>query len=82
MARRCFGTKWSGEVPGHGVPEMVTPASRTTAILLVFLNLLASDKFKIIVTLRQAQKFGDIGPYTNFDLLLNRLLTAGFRNFS
>ena len=24
---------------GHGVPEMVTPASRTTAVLLGFLNL-------------------------------------------
>ena len=24
---------------GHGVPEMVTPASRTTAVLLVCLNL-------------------------------------------
>ena len=40
------------------------------------------DKFKIIITLRQAQKFGDTGPYKNFDFLINRLLTAGFRNFS
>ena len=67
---------------GHGVPEMVTPAMRTTAVLLGFLNLtnmfsfamtcsLASDsdKFKIIITLRRAQKFGDTGPYKNFDFL-------------
>ena len=26
-----------------------------------------SDKFKIIITLRRAQKFGDTGPYKNFD---------------
>ena len=25
------------------------------------------DKFKIIITLRRAQKFGDTGPYKNFD---------------
>ena len=37
---------------------MVTPAVRTTSILLVFLNL-TNDKFKIIITLRRAQKFGD-----------------------
>ena len=106
VARRCFGTKWYGDVPGarstrdgdtgnednssfvgiaqawatwpegasapngtvmcrgHGVPEMVTPAMKTTAVLFGFLNLtnamfsfamtsgLASDsdKFKIIIT--------------------------------
>ena len=76
---------------------MVTPASRTTAVLLDFLKLdkyamfsfamssgLASDsdKFKIIITLRRAQKFGDTGPYKNFNFLFNRLLTAGFHNFS
>ena len=36
-----------------------------------------SDKFKIIITLRRAQKFGDslrTGPYKNFDFLFNRLL--------
>ena len=26
-----------------------------------------SDKFKIIITLRRAQKFWDTGPYKNFD---------------
>ena len=62
---------------------MVTPASRTTTVLLVFcwffkLDKYAmfsfamtsglasvSDKFKIIITLRRAQKFGDTGPCKN-----------------
>ena len=71
---------------GHGVPEMVTPAMRTTAVLLGFLKLdkyamfsfamtsgLASDsdKFKITTTLRRAQKFGDTRPYKNFNFLSN-----------
>ena len=30
-----------------------------------------SDKFKIIITLRRAQKFGDSGPYKNLDFLYN-----------
>ena len=42
-----------------------------------------SDKFKIIITLCRAQKFGDTGPYKNFDFLFNRLpaeifFTGGF----
>ena len=41
-----------------------------------------SDKFKIIITLRRAQKFGDTGPYKNFDFLFNPLLHDFFRNFS
>ena len=40
------------------------------------------DKFKIIITLRRAQKFGDTGPYKNFDFLFNPLLHDFFRNFS
>ena len=38
VVRRCFGTKWYGEVPDEvpGIPEMLTPAMRTTAVLLVF----------------------------------------------
>ena len=80
---------------GHGVPEMVTPAMRTTAVLLGFLNLtnimfsfamtsgLASDsdKFKIIITLRRAQKFGDTGPYKNFIFLNNPLTDKFFWKF-
>ena len=41
-----------------------------------------SDKFKIIITLRRAQKFGDTGPYKNFDFLFNPYLPELFRNFS
>ena len=37
-----------------------------------------SDKFKIIITLRRAQKFGDSGPYKNFDFLYNPLMTKVF----
>ena len=74
---------------------MVTPAMRTTAVstavLLGFLNLTIamtsglasdSDKFKIIITLPRAQKFGDSGPYKNFDFLYNPLMTKVFCNFS
>ena len=81
---------------GHGVPEMVTPAMRTTAVLLGFLNLTKnamfsfamtsglasdSDKFKIIITLRRAQKFGDTGPYKNFIFLNNPLTDKFFWKF-
>ena len=41
-----------------------------------------SDKFKIIITLRRGQKFGDTGPYKNFDFLFNPLLHDFVRNFS
>ena len=37
---------------------------------------------KIIITLRRAQKFGDSGPYKNFDFLYNPLMTKVFYNFS
>ena len=79
----------------HGVPEMVTPAIRTRAVWLVFSNLtnmfsfamtsdLASDsdKLKIIIMLRRAQKFGDSGPYEKFDFLYNPLMTKVSCNFS
>ena len=65
VARKCFGTKWYGEVPG----------ARSTRdgqqFCSGFLNLINFDKFKIIITLRRAQKFGDTGPYKNFDFLFN-----------
>ena len=41
-----------------------------------------SDKFKIIITLRRAQKFRDSGPYKNFDFLYYSLMTMDFCNFS
>ena len=44
------------------------------------------DKFKIIITLRRAQKFGDTGPYKNFDsssysYVPKILRCAGRKNF-
>ena len=62
----------------------MTPASRPTAVLLVDKYAMfsfamtsglasVSDKFKIIITLRRAQKFGDTGPCKNFDFLFNPL---------
>ena len=41
-----------------------------------------SDKFKIIITLRRAQEFGDTGPYKNFDFLFNPHMPDVFCNFS
>ena len=40
-----------------------------------------SDKFKIIITLRQGHKFGDTGPYKNFYFLFNPLRLSVFRKF-
>ena len=37
-----------------------------------------SDKFKIIITQRRAQKFGDTGPYKNFEFLYNPLVPEFF----
>ena len=65
---------------------------RTTAVLLLFkldkyamfsfamtIGLASdSDEFKIIITLRRAQKFGDTGPYKNFDFLYNPLVPECF----
>ena len=39
------------------------------------------DKFKILITLRRAQKFGDTGPCKNFDFLFNPLKPEFFLNF-
>ena len=50
---------------GHGVPEMVIPASD-------------SHKFKLTITLRRAQKFGNTGPYKIFDFLYNPLVFCNF----
>ena len=74
---------------GHGVPEMVTPRARSTRDgdtgnedNSSFARFFKLDKFKIIITLRRAQKFGDSGPYKNFDFLYNPLMTKVFCNFS
>ena len=70
---------------------MVTPAMRTTAVLLGLYAMFSfamtsglasdSDKFKIILTLRRAHKFGDTGPYKNFIFLNNPLTDKFFWKF-
>ena len=67
---------------------MVTPAMRTTAVLIVFYAIFSfamtsglasdSDKFKIIIKLHRALKFEDTGSYKNFDFLFYRLTAAIF----
>ena len=39
-----------------------------------------SDKFKIIITLRRAQKFEETGPYKNLVFWLTPLPSIYFRN--
>ena len=41
-------------VRGHGVPEMVTPAMRTTAVLLGFLNLASLAWQVILISLKSS----------------------------
>ena len=40
-----------------------------------------SDKFKIIIALRRAQKFGDMGLHKNFVFLINPFLPEFFLQF-
>ena len=40
-----------------------------------------SDQFKIIITLRRAQKFGDTGPYKNLVFSFNPLVPEVFLQF-
>ena len=75
MAQRCFGTKWYDDVPGarstrdgdtgnedNSSFARVFKLDNYAMFSFVMTSGLASDsdKFKIIITLRQAQKFGDI----------------------
>ena len=77
MARRCFGTKWYGDVPGARSTRDGDTGNEDYSSFARFFKLdkyamfsfamtcgLASDsdKFKIIITLRRAPKFGDMGP--------------------
>ena len=86
VARRCFGTKWYDDVPGARSTRDGDTGNEDNSSFARFFKLdkyamfsfamtsgLASDsdKFKIIITLRRAQKFGDTGPYKNFDFLYN-----------
>ena len=54
VVRRCFGTKWYNDVPGA--------RSTRDGQQQFWLGFLKLDKFKIIITLRRAQKFADTGP--------------------
>ena len=97
VARRCFGTKWYDDVPGARSTRDGDTGNEDNSSFARFFKLdkyamfsfamtsgLASDsdKFKIIITLRRAQKFGDSGPYKNFDFSYNPLMTKVFCNFS
>ena len=97
MARRCFGTKWYGDVPGARSTRDGDTGNEDNSSFARFFKLdkyamfsfamttgLASDsdKFKIIITLRRAQKSGDTGPYKNFDFLFNPHMPDVFCNFS
>ena len=87
VARRCFGTKWYDDVPGarstrdgdtgnegHSRFARFFKLDKYAMFSFAMTSGLASDsdKFKIIITLRRAQTFGDKGPYKNFDFLFNR----------
>ena len=81
VVRRCFGTKWYSDVPGARSTRDGDTSNEDDSSFAVFLKL---DKFKIIITLRRVQKFGDTGqfgdtgPYKNFEFLFNRLVRAIF----
>ena len=74
VAQRCFGTKWYGDLPGARSTRDGGTGNEDNSSFARFLKLgkftmfsfaitsgLASDsdKFKIIITLRWAQKFRD-----------------------
>ena len=77
MVRRCFGTKWYDEVPGARSTRDGDTGKLDDSSFSRFFKLdkyamfsfgmtsgLASDsdKFKITITLRRGQKFGDTDP--------------------
>ena len=93
VVRRCFGTKWYGDVPGAWSTRDGDTGNENNSSFAWFFKLdkyamfsfamssgltSDSDKFKVIITLRRAQKFGDTGSYKNFDFLFNRLPAAIF----
>ena len=93
VVRRCFITKWYDDVSGARSTRDGDTGNEDNSSFARFFKLdkyamfsfamtsgLASDsdKFKIIITLRRAQKFGDTGPYKNLDFLFNRLPAAIF----
>ena len=97
VARRCFGTKWYSEVPGALSTWDGDTGNEDDSSFARFFKLdkyamfsfamtggLASDsnKIKIIITLRWAQKFGDTGPYKNLVFSFNPHLPKVCCNFS
>ena len=76
VARRCYGTKWYDDVPGARSTDGDTGNEDNSSFARFFkLDKYAmfsfamtsglasdSDKFKIIIMLRQALKFEDTGP--------------------
>ena len=97
VARRCFGTKWYGDVPGARSTRDGDTGNEDNSSFARFFKLdkyamfsfamtsaltSDSDEFKIIKTLRRAQKFGDMGLHKNFVFLINPFLPGFFCNFS
>ena len=85
VARRCFGTKWYDEVPGARSTRDGDTGNEDIYAMFSFAMTSGlasdSDKFKIIITLRRAQKFEDTGPYKNFIFLNNPLTDKFFWKF-
>ena len=79
VARRCFGTKWYSDMPWARSTRDGDTGNEGESSFARFFKL---DKFEIIITLCRAQKFGDTGPYKNFDFLYNPLVPDFFCNFS
>ena len=89
VARRCFGTKWYDDVPGARSTRDGDTGNEDNSSFARFFKLdkyamfsfamtsgLASDsdKFKITITLRRAQKIRDTGPHKNFIFPINPFL--------
>ena len=94
VARRCFGTKWYDDVPGDRYGDTGNEDNSSFArffkldtyamFSFAMTSGLASDsdKFKITITLRPAQKNSDTGPHKNFIFLINPFLPKFLCNFS
>ena len=80
---RCFGTKWYSDVlwarsTRDGDTGNEDDLDKYAMFSFAMTSGLASDtdRFKIIIALCRAQKFRDLGPYTNFEFLFNPFVTA------
>ena len=94
VAQRCFGTKWYNDVPGARSTRDGDTSNEDNSSFAQFFKLDAmfsfamtsglgseSDKFKIIITLRWSQKFGD-RHYKKFFFSFNPLVTEVFAIFA